>query len=125
MNIKVLFNCILFLISIITGLIGYFITNSYIFLIGICIAIIFMTIIIAIYVKKVLDLEAEIESMRKSTLYELTKNAAVYKCNKWSDKDKNHIYDEMWKFVHNYGRKPSDLFEIIAEVLRDRETDCE
>lgn len=121
MNIKVLFNWILFLISIIAGLIGYFITNSYIFLIGICIAI----IITAIYTKKVLDLEAEISSMRKSTLYELTKNAAVCKCNKWSDKDKNHIYDEMWKFSHNNGRKPSDLFEIMTEVLRDHETDCE
>lgn len=121
MNIKVFFSWILFLISIITGLIGCFITNSYIFLIGICIAI----IITAIYMKKVLDLAAEIESMRQSTLYELTKNAAVCNCNKWSDIDKNHIYDEMWKFVHNYGRKSSDLFEIMAEVLRDRETDCE
>lgn len=121
MNIKVVFSWILFLISIITGLFGCYITHSYFFLIAICIAI----IITAIYMKKVLDLEAEIESMRKSTLYELTKNAAVCECNKWSDKDKNHIYDEMWKFSHNNDRKPSDLFEIMAEVLRDRETDCE
>lgn len=121
MNIKVFFSWILFLISIITGLIGCFMTNSYIFLIGICVAI----IITAIYMKKVLDLEAEIKNMRESTLYELTKNAATCKCDKWSDIDKNHIYDEMWKFSHNNGRNPSDLFEIMTEVLRDRETDCE